>query len=101
MSSFLKSQAFQSLVLVTVLSLTNLGARRKKLGEGHQGRGRLGQLEEPMPGTSNEVGRWISNKQHRQVTGTALHTLPLEKGGTGMGGAHLEIWELSGVLHSP
>lgn len=99
MSSFLKRQTFQSLVLVTVLSQTNLGARRKKLGEGRQGRGRLGQLQEPMPGTSNEDGRWISNKQHQEVTGTALHTL--EKGGTGMGGAHLGIWELSGVLNPP
>lgn len=98
MSSSIKGQTFQSLLLVTALSLTNLGARRKKLGEGHQDTGRLGQLAEPMLGSSNEVGRWISNKQHQEVTGTALHTLPLKRGGTGMGGAHLG--DLEALLNS-
>lgn len=99
MSSSIKSQTFQSSLSVTALPLNNLGARRKTLDKGHQGTGRLGQLAEPILGSSNEVGRWISNKQHQEVTGTAIHTLPLKRGGSGMGGAHLGIWKLYGVLH--
>lgn len=95
MSSSIKCQTFQSLGLVTAFSLTNLGGRRKKLGQGHQGREREAA---PMLGPLMKLEGNSPPSSNRESQGQP-YTLQLKRGGSGMGGAHLGIWKLYGVLH--
>lgn len=79
-------------------SLTSLGGRREHPGEGQQGRGRLSQQA--------VTTRWASMKLEGgsqqpawEVTGARLYTVPLDGGGTRMGGTHLQMGKLCEVLH--